>query len=206
MVTVLLFFVFFIIKGVDGFFKCILPKHERVNTARSHYHKAQRVSSVKYTSTNVFSDFEFHDAFFKLEHYVDNTLTVSVKYLNIHKNVGQNPHPTDMEIDVARLTFHNFRVILFDPGRNFKQDENGKWYTDDPQILFTGETAETKLLQELFSGATVFEFGITENQHFYFDGSGTEMWFHVEFRMDSATVQWDTFRGPAWYEKPPFQH
>ena len=66
---------------------------------------------MKYTSTNIFSDFEFHDAYFKLESIKNNTLTISVRYLNIHKGTEQNPYNTDMEIEIAQITFSNFKFI-----------------------------------------------------------------------------------------------
>ena len=94
---------------------------------------------MKYTSTNIFSDFEFHDAYFKLENIEDNILTISVKYLNIHKNTEQNPSDTDMEIEIAYITFNNYQPISFEFGRTWKQDANGKLYTDEPQVLFEGK-------------------------------------------------------------------
>ena len=117
---------------------------------------------MKYTSTNLFSDFEFHDAYFKLESIKDNVLTISVQYLNLHKNTIQNPCNTDMEIEIAHITFSRFKVISFEPGRSWKQDDGGKFYTDEPQVIFEGETAEKKLLNELQAGTTVFELGTLE--------------------------------------------
>ena len=156
---------------------------------------------MKYVSTNIFSDFEFHDACFKLESIENNVLTISVQYLNIHKNTEQNPCDTDMEIEIAQITFINFQVKSFKPGRAWKEDENGELYTNEPQVVFDGETAKEKSLNELRHGATIFEFGTLENGNHYFDGAGDEPWFHVQFLFDSATVEWDEFRKPAWYEE-----
>ena len=155
---------------------------------------------MKFTSTNIFSDFEFHDAYIKLETIENNVLTISVQYLNIHKNTGQNPNDTDMEIEIAQIIFNNFQVKTFEPGRAWKQDDNGKFYTDEPQVIFDGETAKEKAINELRRGATVYEFGTLENGNYYFDGAGDEPWFQMQFLFDSATIEWDDFRKPAWYE------
>lgn len=47
---------------------------------------------MKYVSTNIFSDFEFHDTYFKFENFENNILNISVKYLKVHKNTEQNPY------------------------------------------------------------------------------------------------------------------
>lgn len=160
---------------------------------------------MKYISTNIFSDFEFHDAYFKLERLEINALTISAKYLNIHKGTEQNSYDTDMEIDVAHIIFRNFKLISFEPGRTWKQDERGQFYTNEPQVIFEGKTAEEKLLNELQAGTTVYEFGTLENGNHYFDGTGDEPWFQVRFSFDSVTIGWDEFRKPAWYEEKPFK-
>ena len=167
--------------------------------------KQSEVGYMKYISTNIFSDFELHDAFFKLESFDSNTLTITVRYLNIHKNTEQNPCDTDMEIEIAYITFNNFQPISFEPGRTWKQDANGKLYTDEPQVLFEGKISEEKLIHELQTGATVYEFGTLENGNYYFDGAGDEPWFQMQFLFNSATVEWDEFRKPAWYEEKPFK-
>jgi len=160
---------------------------------------------MNYQSTNILQDFEFHDAHFELEKLEAGALTISARYLNIHKNTEQNKHETDMEITVAYITFGNFRVVSFEPGRSWKQDANGKLYTDEPQVVFEGQTAETKLFRELEAGAEVMEFGDLDNGNYYFDGIGVEPWFHVQFLFDSVIIEWDEYRKPAWYEERPFK-
>lgn len=160
---------------------------------------------MKFLSNNIFSDFEFHDAYFKLEGFENKTLTVSVQYLNIHKNTEQNPCDTDMEIENARITFHNFRAISFEPGRAWQYDANGNRYTDDPLVIFEGEAAVEKLLNELRTGTTVLTFEPLDNGNIYLDGTGSEPYFESEFMFDCATIQWDAFKKPAWYEERPFK-
>ena len=159
---------------------------------------------MKYTSNNIFSDFEFHDAYFKLECIQNNVLTISAEYLNVHKNTEQNSSDTDMEIEIAHITFSNFQLISFEPGRTWERDSDGKFYTDEPQVIFEGKIAEGKLINELQVGTTIYEFGTLENGNYYFDGTGDEPWFQVQFSFNSAIVEWDAFRKPAWYEEPPF--
>ena len=159
---------------------------------------------MKYQSTNILQDFEFHDAYFKLVKLDNCAVTIFVQYLNIHKNTNQNHYPTDMEIEVANITFQGFCVKSFEPGRTWKQDSDGKLYTHEPQVIFDEKIAERKLINELQVGTTIFEFGTLENGNHYFDGAGDEPWFQVQFSFDSAIVEWDEFRKPAWYEEPPF--
>ncbi len=159
---------------------------------------------MKYQSTNILQDFEFHDAYFKFESFENDTLIICVQYLNIHKNAEQNPHDIDMEITTAQISFNNFQVKSFEPGREWKQDANGKLYTDEPQVIFKGQTAEKKLLNELRIGSTIFEFGTLENGNYYFDGAGDEPWFQAQFLFDSVTIEWDEYRKTAWYEEKPF--
>lgn len=155
---------------------------------------------MQYMSTNIFSDFEFHDAYFQLESFENNTLTISAQYLNIHKNTEQNPCHTDMEVETAQITFHNFQVLSFEPGRAWKRGKNGELYTDEPQIIFEGKTAEEKLLNELRAGTTILDFGTLEHGNHYLDGIGHEPLFQAQFLFDSAMIQWDAFCKPAWYE------
>jgi hypothetical protein len=160
---------------------------------------------MKYQSANILQDFEFHDAYFKFMKFENNALIVSVDYLNIHKNTEQNPYSTDMEIEVAYITFQGFCAKSFELGRKWEQDATGKMYTKEPQVIFEGQTAEDKLLNELRVGATVFEIGKLENGNYYFEGTGDEPWFQVQFSFDSVTLEWDEYRKSAWYEEQPLE-
>ena len=160
---------------------------------------------MKYQSADILRDFEFHDAYFKLEKFESGTLIISVQHLNIHKNTDQNPYTTDMEIEMARITFQGFCTKSFEPGRTWKQDVNGDFYTNEPQVIFEGNTAEENLLNELRAGATVYEFGTLENGNYYFDGAGDEPWFQAQFLFHSVAIEWDEYRKPAWYEEKNFK-
>lgn len=158
---------------------------------------------MKYSSSNIISDFEFHDAHFSFESFENSKLIVTVRYLNIHKFTEQNPHPTDMEIASAKITFDEFQVISYEPGRTWKLNDKGESYTDEPQVIFEGAIAHHKFLTELHTGTTVFAFG--KDGNYFLEGCGDEPWFLSYFTFNSATVEWDKYRKPAWYEEKPFK-
>ncbi len=64
---------------------------------------------MKYISTNIFSDFEFHDSYFKLESFKDDVLTVSgawdeeTVYTKVKAFLwdgNQSPYESELEIAV----------------------------------------------------------------------------------------------------------
>ena len=152
---------------------------------------------MKYCSTFL-SDFEFHDAVFGLVSLDSGDLTVHATELNIHQSAPQNDHPTDMEVDLARITFRDFRALTFEPGRVWKQDALGHSYPVGPQIVYEGTQAEERLLHELCNPMTVYEFA-QEDDLLRIDGCGDEPWFTAQFACSSVTIEWDEYRRPAWY-------
>ena len=158
---------------------------------------------MNYRSVDL-GNFEFHDAYFTFVGFANGTLTLSARHLNIHKNVDQNPLPTDMEIELATITFEGFRIESFTVGGTREMDANGKCSAVQPPCVFEGQAANDKLFNELRVGSTIYEFGILENGNYYFDGAGDEIWFQTQFLFNSAIVEWDTYRKPAWYEEKSF--
>ncbi len=157
---------------------------------------------MKYISVNRLNDFEFHDAEMKLIRYADGRLTVSMECLNIHKGTEQNPHPTDMEIECAQLTFDNFSLSFFDPGNVWSRDADGKWSVSEELKILTDAEAEQKLLCELKERITIFTFEPFDDTFYYIDGgSWNEPWFAIRFTFDSVTIEWDAYRKIAWYEE-----
>ncbi len=75
---------------------------------------------MKYSSTNRFEDFEFHDAKLSFLSWKDDRLIVSAKYLNVHKDAAPNNTGADMEISDARITFRGFQIKEFEPSRTWK--------------------------------------------------------------------------------------
>lgn len=154
---------------------------------------------MKHRSTAL-SDFQFHDAVFELVSLHDGQLTVTATELNIRQSSPQNDHPTDMEIELAHITFRDFRAVSFEPGRVWKQDALGRSYPAGPQIVYEGAQAEERLLHELRNPMTVFEFA-QEDGLIRIDGCGDEPWFTAQFACSSAEIEWDEYRHPAWYVK-----
>ncbi len=165
--------------------------------------KENGAKNMQYQSSNILTDFEFHDAHFSFKSFENSQLIVTAHYLNIHKSTEQNPHLIDKEITSAKITFDKFQVISYEPGRTWKRNKNGELHTDEPQVVFEGAVAHNKFLAELHAGTTVFAFG--QDGNYYLEGCGDEPWFLAYFTFNSAIVEWDEYRKPAWYEEKPFK-
>ncbi|MBQ3597649.1 MAG: hypothetical protein II987_00100 [Clostridia bacterium] len=154
---------------------------------------------MKYNSVNRLSDFEFHDAWFSLDTFENNCLTVKALCLNIHKDAEQNPYETDMEIANALITFKGFKLQSYEPIRGWKQDENGNRYSDDPQIVLHGEEAYVCFLLQLKEGITVFDLGATDTSVHFIDAISKDPFFTVRFTFESVVIEWDDYKKEAWY-------
>lgn len=154
---------------------------------------------MKYNSVNRLSDFEFHDAWFSLDSFVNNCLTVKALYLNIHKDAEQNPNETDMEIANALITFKEFKLQSYEHVCGRKQDENGNFYSDDPQIVLHGEEAYICFLAQLKAGLTVFDLGTTDTSLHFIDAISKDPFFTVRFTFESVVIEWDDYKKEAWY-------
>lgn len=157
-------------------------------------------------SSSAMQDFEFHDAEFELISCGNGQLVVQATHLNIHWATLQNDHPTDMEITLARITFRDFRAVSFEPGRVWKQDAQGHSYPVGPLIVYEGAQAQERLLHELHHGTTVFEFAHDGSGVYHLDGCGDEPWFTAQFAFSGMLVEWDEYRGPAWYSSGKTLH
>ena len=157
---------------------------------------------MKYFSRNCLHDFEFHDSEFRFVALTDNRLTVSADCLNIHKGTPQNPYPTDMEIEHAEIVFHDFSMKTFEPGRTWKADESGSWYTDEPEVIITGADALEKFLAVLREGINVYQLEPSECGNCCIGaGSFEEPYFEAAFAFSSVSIEWDEYRKIAWYEE-----
>ena len=154
---------------------------------------------MKYNSVNRLSDFEFHDAWFSLDTFENNCLTVKALCLNIHKDAEQNPYETDMEIANALITFKGFKLQSYEPIRGWKQDENGNLYSDDPQIVLHGEEAYVCFLLQLKEGITVLDLGATDTSVHFIDAISKDPFFTVRFTFESVVIEWDDYKKEAWY-------
>ena len=154
---------------------------------------------MRFVSINRLSDFEFHDAEFTLDVFNDNLLRVKANYLNIHKNTEQNSHETDMEIASAVITFEGFNLLSYEPGRAWQQDENGEFYSTEPQIILTDDPAISRFSEQLDSGITIFDLGIKEEATHFIDAFTKDAYFIVNFTFGSVKIEWDEYKKEAWY-------
>ncbi len=154
---------------------------------------------MRFVSLNKLSDFEFHDAEFTLDVFNDNLLRVKANYLNIHKNTEQNSHETDMEIASAVITFEGFNLLSYEPGRAWQQDENGEFYSIEPQIILTDDSALSRFSEQLDSGITILDLGIKEEFTYFIDALAKDPFFTVCFTFKSVRIEWDEYKKEAWY-------
>ena len=155
---------------------------------------------MQYSSVNRLGDFEFHDAELSLLSWENDRLTVSAKYLNVHKNAAPGNEGTDMEISEAIITFYGFDLKEFEPARTWKRDKHGNVYTNDPLIIHTGAVAKSMLMAELQHTAVVM--GMTYVDGIYDLGAlGIDPYFSARFTFLNVIIEWDSYRKKAWYER-----
>lgn len=152
-----------------------------------------------YISVDKLSDFEFHDVEFNLESFENNCLIVKAAYLNIHKDAEQNPHKTDMEIASARITFKKFNLRSYESGRTWIKDENGNFYSSEPQIIHFDNEAYCRFKTQLQSGIIVFDLGTKEGDTYFVDAVSEDPFFTVCFSFESVVIEWDNYKKEAWY-------
>lgn len=155
---------------------------------------------MKHSVKNNLEVFEFHDSVFSLASFDGRDLVVTARFLNIHKLTGHNPSDHDMEIESARITFQGFRHPTYEPGRTWKKGEDGKSYPIGDRIVFSGQEAMDKILEELRQGLWVYHFEKEAGCRYSIGGCGVEPYFTMEFEFDSVEVCWDGYKKKAWYE------
>jgi hypothetical protein len=156
---------------------------------------------MKYWAKNDLSIFEFHDSEFSLVSFDGKDLVISASMVNIHKDTPQNPSDCDMEISSAQITFKNFHSATYEPGRTWKTGEDGKSYPVGSRLVFSGQDAIDRILEELQDEITVYHFVKKEKGTGYsIGGCGIEPYFEIEFDFDSVTVSWEEYKKKAWYE------
>ena len=159
------------------------------------------VIALKYVSFNRLSDFEFHDSVLTLVSVEDQRLILNATHLNVHKGIEQNPHIDDMEIALASLTFEGFVICSYEPGRAWKRDEKGHYYTDEPQIILSGKEANDRFMKQIKSGITVLDLGEKEGSIYFIDGISEDPFFTLCFVFQNVSIEWDDFKGKAWYNQ-----
>ena len=157
---------------------------------------------MKYRVENNLDLFEFHDAEVSFVSFDNNELTLSAKHLNIHKNAVENPYDYDMGIGFAKITFSKFKVLSFEPMRSYQIDDSGKWYTNEPRIVFKGKEAESYFFEKAEKS---FSFNCVDickqkiRTKINFSASYPDPFFaNVSF--EDVVIEWDKYCKKAWYE------
>lgn len=154
---------------------------------------------MKYCVKNDLSIFEFHDSVFSLVSFDGKDLVVSASMVNIHKDTPQNPFDSDMEIATALITFENVYSVAYEPGRVWKTGEDGKPYPVGPQVIFRGQDAIGRIIEELKDEFMVYHFK-KEDRGYSIGGCGIESYCEMKFDFDSVVICWDEYKKKAWYE------
>lgn len=155
---------------------------------------------MKYRVEDDLSLFEFHDAIFSFVSFDGNDMVITTNHLNIHKVSKHNPYDFDIEIETAWIIFKNFRSPSYEPGREWNTDNDGKSYPIGPRVIFRGEEAEEKILEELKNSISIFDFCKDDDGTYIMDAFGIEPFFTIRFACDSVLIEWDNEIEKPWYE------
>ncbi len=166
---------------------------------------------MKYTLTTL-DAFEFHDSMWRLVSHdaAARTLSVACTQVNLHKDALPDPLAWDMELGTTRITFTGLDASSFEPGREWEMREDGTWYTDQPQVIHTGDAARALLLDELANSVWVYDLAVTASEGAAWrcavTAGGNTPYFTAIFTFDTVTVEWDDILHPAWYERDAEGH
>ena len=168
------------------------------NEKDGRYYIMQR--PLCHVSLDSLADFEFHDSEWSFVSWENGDLTVKIRALNIHKDADQNRMGKDMELGEAVATFFGIKNITYELPRTWKKDENGNSYTDEPRVIYEGDEAMARFIEELKNdhGVTVMYFD-KKDEGYELGGIGSE-WLSPKFDFDSVRIEWDAYDGKAWYE------
>ncbi len=154
---------------------------------------------MRYQSVNRLRDFVFHDAEWTLVSHNGKSLVGDVKYLNVHQDAEQNTADCDMEIESARITLTGCRVIACQSVCPEIVDAGGVRHPAEQPVVCEGEKAAESLLNEMKNGMTFYSFEEEEDGSWRLAGCGETPVFKAKIAFESALVEWDSFRRPAWY-------
>ncbi len=168
------------------------------NEKDGRYYIMQR--PLCHVSLDSLADFEFHDSEWSFVSWENGDLAVKIRALNIHKDAAQNGTGKDMELGEAVATFFGIKNITYELPRTWKKDENGNSYTDEPRVIYEGDEAMARFIEELKNehGVTVMYFD-KKDEGYELGAIGNE-WLSPKFDFDSVRIEWDVYDGKAWYE------
>ena len=104
-----------------------------------------------------------------------------------------------MEIASAFITFEEFKLLSYEPGRVWKQDENGEFHPSETQIVLCDVAAYSRFSEQLDAGLTVFDLGIKEGTTYFIDAMSKDPFFTICFTFKSVRIEWDEYQREAWY-------
>lgn len=159
---------------------------------------------MKYCAKNDLSLFEFHDAMFSFVSFDGKDLVVSASMVNVQKDAPQNPFDCDMEIASAQITFQNVHAATYEPEREWVTGEDGESHPVGPRVVFSGQDAIDRIIEELQYEITVYHLVKNEDRGYSLGGGGIEPYFEMEFDFDDVVVSWDEYKKKAWYESRDF--
>ena len=163
---------------------------------------------MKYCIKDQLSPFEFHDAELSLLSFDGNTLRLSVRFLNVHKGIPENPYDTDMEIESAVMTFQGFQMYFY---TRFGDNNEAILLYDDTLrerlntegiVLLSGDATDA-FLTSLRERITVLGHELSgENNQLRLEGiSAIDPYFKARFGFCHVLVAWEVFSRKAWYEQ-----
>ena len=158
---------------------------------------------MKYQCVNELDLFEYHDATSNFISVQGNVFEMHLENLNVHKMTKVNPGKVDLQIKLAVLKFTDCAIESYEPERNWKTNSKGELYTDELQIMYNGETALSRLIDNAIHRFTIIVFNTTEDngQHTaVMSCTGNDPFFKVTFKFKNSTVEWDEYDRKAWYE------
>lgn len=155
---------------------------------------------MKYLSLNRLSDFGYHDAVLCLKNHENHHLCVTAKYLNIHKNVQENPYHYDMEIASAEMTFENIEICCLKTMEVYCFHDDGSRYLEEPKIVYTGAKAEEELIAALKKGIRLDCIAVSKDGDINVLELTALDGFVAEICFENVVIQWDEYCGKAWYE------
>lgn len=155
---------------------------------------------MKYTLKDRLEEFEFHDSEWKLISW-EQDLIFSAHAVNLHRSMIPESPEKDLQLAEARITLSGFEIKELIPSRTFRKNENGEWVTDEPLVVYTGEAAKNVFIEELKHEIRVLIWEQNKAGIYELRACGIDPFLSVNCTFTSSLVEWDAYKGEAWYER-----
>lgn len=159
--------------------------------------------SAVYISRDELESFQFHDAELKEMRCAPEGIVWTVSLLNVTTENSQNSSNTDLCVDTARLVFEKGIIVEMITLASQTFSAEGKLIADNPARIiepsrfpqvFSATANQPIYIQSL---ETLIKISDGYSAQFLLD-FGREL-INTTIQFQSASVEWDTFCGPAWY-------